>query len=253
MTFGFIICSYINSSSAYQCLVDCITSIRKFHPDNKIIIIDDHSPWDFKEFVIDQNTIRIISQHKGCAEMNPYYYYYFNNLFDRAIIIHDSFHLLDRIENIENIDIQFIWHFNIHRYAWNIFKEEQTQYNIENKIITHDDKIIDFVKKSDLNDTFKDWFNKNYFIKNSWTGCFGIMSIISHTFLCLIQKKTNMLSTLKIMKDKRDRMVMESVFALICQFVKNDNYENSYDGLYYDGLYHNSFRTNKFVKISLNR
>lgn len=253
MSFGFILSSYINSHVSYRSLIDSISLIRRIHPKRKIVIIDDHSQWNFNNFPSDENIIRVPSKHKGGGEMNPYYYFYHNKPFDRAVIIHDSFHLLAPIENIDEIDVKFIWHFNVHRTRWHNTMEPESEYNKKNNIKNHDDKIIDFVAKSEMTEDFKSWFNTIYMDKDRWTGCFGIMSIISHDFLTLLQEKTNILSTLEKIRDRRDRMVMESVFALACKFVREDNYENSYDGLVVDETFHNGLRTKRFWKKSFCR
>jgi hypothetical protein len=49
-----------------------------------------------------------------------------------------------------------------------------------------------------------------------WSGCFGVMSVISHDFLSLIATKYGLFKLLNYVTDRSKRMALERVFGVIC-------------------------------------
>lgn len=258
-TTGFIIPSYIASEKHLDILREGIRKIRLYH-DYPIVIINDHSPIDISALSRDFNNVTIeLSLMKARGEMNPYLHYYVNKYFDTAIIIHDSMHLKKKLENIDKItDFKFIRYFTNHRLHWAFIPEPQTDYNKRFAIKNHDDLVFRLIEKiKDKNKSFYDFCKGIYYKKDEWIGCFGIQSIMSWNFLNELQAKTNVLDLMEFMKDRRDRMAMESIFALACLYVKDSNLEylmDAYDGIYYDGIMvAGRLTTQNFEKISLCR
>ena len=72
---------------SYQC-------IRKFYPNQYIIIIDDNSDYDYIDLDFQKNNLVnahvIRSEYPKRGEILPYLYYLENHLFNKAVIIHDS-------------------------------------------------------------------------------------------------------------------------------------------------------------------
>jgi hypothetical protein len=111
MDTGFIITRHVNSEKTDNYWKECYNCIRKWHPDLKIIIIDDNSDQEKITDMEVTNCEVIRSQYIGRGELLPYYYLLTRKLFDRAIIIHDSVFLHEPI-NFENVDtVKFLWHF----------------------------------------------------------------------------------------------------------------------------------------------
>lgn len=258
---GFIIPSYIATNEHSELLLLGISEIRKYYKSNKIVIIDDNSPLSIKKIpaIAEDANISVELAEYKCGEMNPYFYYYSNKYFDRAVVIQDSFHLKRLLPGIYNIDINFIWFFR-HHHNWRTHRAPLTEYNMINNIINHDDEILDLINIGLPDNDFKKIFSTLYFNKNEWNGCFGCMSIISHNFLVELQNKTSILDIIPHIRHKRDRMAMESIFAVACFYTKkisvgDDNYfyDSEYTHLnsYSNGL--SCFSTDLFVKYSLNR
>ena len=114
MNFGFIMPTCCREDIHLRQLHRCINSIRKFHLDNHIILINDSlDKYDLsKEFVNDKYVQIIKSYSKGSADQQVFKVLLYTDLFDKAVFIQDSMLLNKKLENIENIDFKFIWHFN---------------------------------------------------------------------------------------------------------------------------------------------
>ena len=261
--FTFIIPTRIDSH--YQCsyLAIAIRQIQQFHPNNKIVLINDNSTIDIvsylnHELTVNMNNITIkMCKYPGSAELIPYHDFLSNRYSDYAIILQDSFHLKQSL-NLENItnDITFLWYATNHRLEWSKIQEPMTEYNIDNDIHVHDDLIVDFVNTHAhiLIPKFLSYFNRIYHKKDRWIVCFGIMSIISHDFLTELHEKTGILNLVSQIQNKRHRMVMESVFSIACQYVLECSCSEIpiYDGLYYDGE-RSRLETHNFIKYVFNR
>lgn len=204
--------------------IRCVKSIRKFYPDIDIIIINDSPQMPDLEVTKYFNDKNIYSYHpevhgSGCS----YALNLFNELpqYDKAIVIHDSAELIAKfdIENI-NCDIKFLWHFDAH-YHWGTI--------IAPSGISHEREILSFYKNLADGD-FKNVFEKLYHAKDNWRGCFGNMVVISKNFLKQLDHHTKILSISNSIKTRRDRMCMESIFALAVFYVKKFNVkiESSY-------------------------
>jgi hypothetical protein len=200
MNFGFIITRHVNSSITNEYWIECYKCIRNYYPDNKIIIIDDNSDYSFiTEFEI-YNCIIIQSEFPKRGEILSYYYFYKYNFFDKAIIIHDSVFINNRLQDdILNNDIKFLWHFN-------------------SKTIS--DKVPEIIQINKL----KNYHNvlNLYNDYEKWHGCFGVQSIISYNFLINIVNKYNIFNLLEYIKCRNDRCAFERVFAIIC-ILENNN------------------------------
>ena len=178
------------STNSYWML--CYDNIRKYYPENVIMIIDDNSK---TEFITDKElykTTIINSEYHARGELLPYYYYLHNKLFDTAVILHDSAFICEYIDfsTIENYKI--IWHFEHH---WDQIEDETKMIKLFN-----DDELLAF-----------------YEDKNLWKGCFGGMSIITHDYLSYINNKYDISKLLDCILNRYNRCSFERVIACILQ------------------------------------
>ena len=258
---GFIIPSYVATYEHLNLLLLGVSKIRKYYQSNKIVIIDDNSPLPIKNIpdIINDINIHVELAEYKCGEMNPYFYYYKNKYFTRAVIIQDSFHLKRSLPAVYSIDINFIWFFR-HHHNWRSIRAPLTEYNTKNNIINHDDEILDLINIGLPDNEFKKLFKTLYFDKNAWNGCFGCMSIISHNFLVELQTMTSVLDIIPYIRHRRDRMAMESIFAVACFYTKKISI--AHNNYFYDAEYthlnsvengSHFFSTELFVKYSLCR
>jgi hypothetical protein len=261
MSFGFIIPTCIKNDIHLRQLKRCIASIRKFYENIKIILIDDSDiqyTEQIKDFFINDNNVFIKkSIIKGSADQQVFKVLLETELFDKAVFIQDSMILNAKLENIEDINLKFIWHFTNHRFHWDVIKEPKTEYNIINNIITHSDLIRhNIIRDYKDNIDFQNYAINKLENKSEWSGCFGSLCIIDKKTLTLLNNNTDFVNKFIGSTSNRNRRANESIFALICHFkFPEQNYEESYDGLYYDGITHGGeqsmvFKSTGFDQLS---
>jgi len=195
-TFGFFILRHVNSEITNKYWIECYTCIRKFYPNNKIVIIDDNSNYNYITNIELYNTEIINSEFHGRGELLPYYYYLQNKYFDYAVILHDSV-FIQKYINFKN-NISFLWEFE---HDWDVS-------NIE----------IELIKKLDNYQFLLEYYNN----KHLWKGCFGIMSVINFNFIKKLNDKYNFIKLLDYVKNRNDRMRCERVIACMISFENKD-------------------------------
>jgi hypothetical protein len=190
-TIGFIILRHVNSYSTNKYWIHCYDSIRKYYNENKILIIDDNSDYNFITYKKLYNTTIINSEYPNRGEVLPYYYYLHNKLFDTAVIIHDSVFINKHIDfSVEKYKL--LWDFE---HKWDQIADETRIINVFN----------------DLE------LRKFYENKSLWTGCFGGMSIITHDYLTFINNKYNINKILDCVLTRYNRCSFERVIACLLQ------------------------------------
>jgi hypothetical protein len=197
-TFGFIILRHVKDDITNTYWLRCYNCIRKYYPDNKILIIDDNSDQAIINKGTDtsnngnvlHNTQIINSEYPQRGELLPYYYYLTNKLFDIAIILHDSVFVNEyiKIEDILVDKYRFIWDFEHH---W-----DQTEDELRIISLFEDDELTAF-----------------YNNKRLWKGCFGSMSIITHDYLTHINSKYDISKLLDCILTRYNRCSFERVIA----------------------------------------
>lgn len=208
--FGFIILRHVNSEKTNRYWIECYSCIRRIY-DNKIVIIDDNSDKTFLNTPFELINCEIVdSEYPKRGELLPYYYFYKNNYFDYAVIIHDSVFIQKFIDfTLHFNDVMFLWNFE---HKWNIPVDEL--YVLESMIKNKNDELY----KKLLN-----FYNK----KESWLGCFGVQSLISHEFVSLLNDKYNFFELLNYVNNRNFRMALERIFALICFYEKGNLMQKS--------------------------
>ena len=188
---GFIILRHVNSEQTNNYWNYCYDCIRKYYPENLILIIDDNSNYEFiKERSLYKTTI-INSEYLGRGELLPYYYYLHNKLFDTALILHDSTFINTHIYmNVNKYKI--LWDFEHH---WDQIEDETNMINLFN-----DKELLSFYETKDL-----------------WKGCFGCMSIITHDYLTYINNKYDISKLLDVITSRYNRCSFERVIACLLQ------------------------------------
>ena len=192
--YGFIIIRHVNSEKTNKYWNESYKSIRKYY-NNKILIIDDNSNYDFIKLDDDikiYNCTIIQSEYISRGEILGYYYFYKNKPFDKAIIIHDSVFINKYIDFDIYNDVKFIWHFTS-----NWFDESAESLLINN------------ISNGDM-------LKKYYHNRDLIHGCFGVQSVINYKFLHMIEEKYSLFNLLNIIDTRNERMNLERIFALIC-------------------------------------
>jgi hypothetical protein len=180
-------------------------AIRKFYPNVPILIIDDSSNRNYLREDIHMTNCTVIYdvEHKGRAELLPYYYFHIIKPFDRAVIIHDAVFLQAPLDfshfdvDSESGNIQFLWsipHFH------------------EDTILTQIHELIDA-----LPDKWREDVRSMYLhTKADWTGIFGVMSIVDWKWINRVNERYQLFENwFPALKDREYRCAMERVFGLI--------------------------------------
>ena len=243
----FIIPTCIQKQIHLDVLIKCIESIRCFHNESFIYLIND-SDENYNTPLINIlknfDSIQIVdSKVKGSADQQSFKLILENNNSSHYVIIQDSMYLNEQLTNIEKIkDVQFLWHFTNHRYHWDQINEPDTCFNIEHNIITH----TDLIKYHLIHNYFEDESFLKYALnalhdKSIWCGCFGNCCIITKEFIQYLNTKSNFAEKFIYNNTNRERRMNESIFSLLCHYYLPKNYEESFDGLYFDGITTNEY------------
>ena len=211
---GFIILRHVNSESNNNYWIHCYNCIRKFYPENNILIIDDNSNYEYIKNEILYKTIIIQSEFPQRGEILPYYYYLNYKIADIAIILHDSVFINEYIDFNIDFDIKFIDNYK-YKFIW-YFHHGSDQINDELSMIKlfNDPELLDF-----------------YNNKRLWKGCFGAMTIISHDYLTFINEKYDISRLLDKILNRYNRCSFERVFACLLQ--KNHKMDSLFGNIHW--------------------
>ena len=206
---GFIIIRHINNVDSMNYWFHSYECIRKFYT-SPIVIIDDHSLPEFleseKNIENEKNLVHCIiqkSEFPKRAELLPYYYFYQNHYFEKAVIIHDSVFIQEFLDFSGIQNIQFLWKFE----HW--FDPDEECIHLLNQLIDSEHLV------------------RFYHEKHRWKGCFGTQSVISYDFLKKIVDKHDFFRLLSFIVDRGNRSCLERVFAAVCSFHDEDVRQNA--------------------------
>ena len=187
----------------------CYHSIRKFHPNNKIVIIDNNSNQNLIHKIELINCELIQHNSEPSGEILPYFYFLKHKWSKYMIYFQDSMFLnaplcADKL-NIEHF--KFFWHFNPG---------------------VHDHKIlipyfIKFLKEPEK-------VNELFLNQKQWFGSFGLSCTMSLKFLEFIEEKHQFTNLVSHIKSRNDRKALERIFGLLCSLYHFGDVYNSYFG-----------------------
>lgn len=198
-SFGFIIVRHVCNKTSDMYWKESYRGIRKWYPETPIMIIDDSSNREFlkEDITLSRCTVIYDWEHKGCAELLPYYYFHLLRPFEIAIILNDSVFIQQKIDFTleEGEPCRFLWDFH------HLF----------------DDEIMSNIQTLCLTLHNPERFASLYRHKDSWQGCFGTMSVIRWDFLHKINRAEGGLfdALFPAIKTRYDRCALERVFALL--------------------------------------
>jgi hypothetical protein len=194
MTLGFVIVRHVTNLETDEYWKESYRCVRKFYPENPILIVDDNSDKVFLDENIELINVKYAqSEFKGSGEILGYYYFHKLHFFDTAVIIHDSVFLNSYVDFESFGDVKSLWSF--YQHAWD---DDQTNLKIISEMINNSDIVKTYHEKK-------------------WCGCFGVMSVINWTFLDRINAKYNFFRTvLPNIINRERRCCMERIFACVC-------------------------------------
>ena len=200
MELGFIILRHVRDTRSKELWYLSYKCIRKLYPENPILIIDDHSNYNYIDTKLEKDLINttIIKNTKiGRGEILPYLYYLEHKIAEKVIFMHDSSFITKKIDVSTIKNFKLLWHF-----AHNQDMPKQQRVLLSKLLNSH--KLIEFMRN-----------------KDRWYGSTGAVSIISHDYL----KKINDMYDLKrlepYVKIRRKRMVFERIIGIILYSLEN--------------------------------
>jgi hypothetical protein len=197
----------------------CYDSVRKFHPDKKVVVIDD-TPLKYvdRTFGNGQNyeVIRTsITDPKlqGKAEMLPFYYFHKHRWADRMLFLHDSVHLSQRLPDFNDLDYKPVMdHMSTHA--------PQCERSVE------------------LLNLCKEGKGSEFNLSGDWHGSTGTMCLISLALLDQMQNDFNILELVNVMGGKEqpgyvgiryDRCTLEKIIPYCVH--KTTGFKKSHQGI----------------------
>lgn len=196
LSIGFIVLRHVNSKITNEYWKHSYKCIRKFYPENDIIIIDDNSNKNFLncENIELYKTKIIQSEYPKRGELLPYIYYLQNKLFDIAVILHDSVFVNKYLD------------FNVDKYKiiWDFGWSKNTLGNISDQT-----RMIKIFNDNELLKFYED--------KSLWRGCFGAMSVIRYDYLEYINSKYNLNKLIHLVLNRSNRISFERVIGCLLQ------------------------------------
>lgn len=180
------------------------TAIRKFYPNCPVLIIDDSSQQHYlrEDIYMTNCTVVYDKEHRGCAELLPYYYFHRLKPCSRAVILHDGVFLQAPLTGLVaeeggDCGIQFLW--SIPHYH-------------EDTILGEIHELIDALPEQEREDVRSMYKNT----KADWTGIFGVMSIVDWKWLEEVEQRYHLFDNwFPVLKNREYRCAMERVFGLI--------------------------------------
>ena len=195
MTRGFIILRHARNEFDDSLGKRCFESIREHHPNEKIIIIDDHSIVQNIDYV-DSNTEIIRSDlQPGVGELTTWYYVYTRHLFDVTWVLHDSMAITEPIDFERNRN-KFLWQFEGNHLLGN-----------------HGERFFSSLLRGGKS-------NWDVMLRDSskWKGCFGVCGIFEWNVLRSLHYIFEIfdIDYLQKIKTRTDRMAIERIFGWCC-------------------------------------
>ena len=179
---------------------ECFRCIRKFYPNNRILIIDDNSDKQFVTNEVLNNTMIIESEFRKRGEFLPYYYYLRTNFCEKVVILHDSMYIKKYINFYDIVDeYNFLIYFDL--FYINDSACYQSQLNL-----------LRALNNKNLNK----FYNKKE--QGLWNGCFGSMTAISYNFLKQIDEEFRFIQMIPYITTRVERCAFERIIGCMLQY-----------------------------------
>lgn len=191
----FVILTHVKDEKTGTLWKKAHDSVRKFYPDESIVVIDDNSPLPPNIEGL-ENVTFIRSEYPGAGELLPYLYFLKFKWADRMIFLHDSMALIRPFTEEELAPlVKFHWHFSD-------LPEEDAKTPIEELLaeLHNGDELIQFKRHA------------------KWDGAFGVASLIHINVLEDLSEKYGFPDRLKqIVHTRNQRMALERVFGILLE------------------------------------
>ena len=202
---GFIVTRCVKKPHHNTLFKECYQAIRKYHPDLKIIFIDDNSDKNILDDDYKMDNVEIISsEYPAAGEYLPYWYLLQRKMFKKAIFLQDSMILNKRIPYEKVNDYMFLYEFDV-----------STDY-IE---------LFDILANTKIPKQLKSLKDSGY-----WMGCWGSTMVITSSFIDKLENVIGISKWKDQINNRRMRIAFESAIGLSCMYINNNRYKYSLFG-----------------------
>jgi len=192
---GFIVPRCVRKAQQNILYKDCYEAIRRYHPDLKIIFIDDNSDKEILEDHPMTNVEVIQSEYPGAGEYLPYWYMLKRKPFKKAIFIQDSMILNESVRYDDVNDYMFLYEIgNVTGYA------EDTRNLLQQTKVPEELEAL--------------------FDSGKWSGCWGSMMVITAEFIDRLEEKVGISAWVSSVRGRPMRIGLESAIGVACAFVE---------------------------------
>ena len=189
---GFIVLRHVNSSVTDKYWRESLRCIRRFYPDNRIVVIDDNSSYEVIESEdYDYEVVRSAGELIGSAELLPYLLLNEHKWFDKAVILQDSAFLNAYLSFRHVHNVEFFWRFE-HRWGNSRLESE----------------LLACLNESDM-------LMDHYTDAKRWNGAFGAMACVELSAVEAICQRFDLERLVPLVKSRPARMAFERVIAVL--------------------------------------
>jgi len=193
---GFIISRCVKTKEHNFLYKECYNAIRKYHPNVKIVFIDDNTDKAILENYPMTNVEIIQSEYPGAGEYLPYYYLLQRKLFKKAVLMQDSMILQTEIPFDTVGSYKFLFYYTPAEM---------------------DKPPNDLIEKTKVPNELL-----SVYTDRKWVGCWGSSIIITYDFLKKIEDEVGILCWKDLINNRDMRISLETAIALVCIYLNND-------------------------------
>ena len=207
---GFIVTRCVKKPHHNMLFKECYQAIRKYHPDLKIIFIDDNSDMDILDKTYKMHNVEIIaSEYPAAGEYLPYWYLLKRKMFKKAIFLQDSMILNKRVPYEEVDDYMFL-------------------YELDNTCV-YDNELNNLLANTKIPDALTS-------LKKSgkWRGCWGSVMVITSSFIDDLEDVIGISKWKNQINNRPMRIGLESAIGISCMYLNSNKNKYSLYGPIFD-------------------
>lgn len=192
---GFLVPRCVRKAQQNILYRECYEAIRRYHPDLKIIFIDDNSDKEILEDYPMTNVEVIQSEYPGAGEYLCYWYMLNRRPFKKAIFLQDSMILNGPIPYEDVTDYMYLYetgnHTGFAEDAQNLLQQTKVPGELQ-----------------------------ALFASGQWSGCWGSMMVITAEFMDRMEERVGISAWVSTIKNRPTRIGLESAIGVVCALVQ---------------------------------
>jgi len=193
---GFMVTRCVRKPQHNILYKECYEAIRRYHPDLKIIFIDDNSDKDILEEHPMTNVEIIQSEYPAAGEYLCYWYMLQRKPFKKAIFLQDSMILNGPIPHQEAEEYMFL-------------------YEVGRNMVAASENAQNLLQQTKIPEDLL-----SLYASDTWSGCWGSMMVITSDFIDRLEAQVGISSWISSINTRATRIGLESAIAVACIFIQ---------------------------------